>query len=46
MYKLTWKELNEAEKIVVKKKTFKSEAAFNLFVKDLWVKKNFLGIIL
>jgi len=46
LIKLTWKEVSVTERIVIRKKTFKTEAAFNYFVKELFKRDNFLGIIL
>lgn len=45
MYEIVWKEVNKTERIVVKRKAFKSEAARERFIEKLFDKDSFLEII-
>ena len=44
MYEIAWKEVSKTERIVIKRKTFKTEVAMNKFIGKLFDKDNFLEI--
>ena len=45
MFEIAWKEVAKTDRIVVKRKAFKTEAAMERFVEKLFDKDNFLGLI-
>lgn len=45
MFEIAWKEIDRTDRLVVKRKAFKSEAAMNRFIEKLFDKDNFLGLI-
>lgn len=45
MLEIVWKEVSKTDRIVVKRKAFKTETARERFIEKLFDKDNFLGII-
>ena len=45
MFEIAWKEVTKTDRIVVKRKAFKTEAAQERFIAKLFTKDNFLEII-
>ena len=45
MFEIAWKEVTKTDRIVVKRKAFKTEAAREKFIEKLFDKDNFLELI-
>lgn len=45
MFEIAWKEVTKTDRIVVKRKAFKTEAARERFIEKLFDKDNFLELI-
>lgn len=45
MFEIAWKEVTKTDRIVVKRKGFKTEAARERFIEKLFDKDNFLEIL-
>lgn len=45
MFEIAWKEVTKSDRIVVKRKAFKTEAAREKFIEKLFNKDNFLELI-
>ncbi len=45
MFEVAWKEFNRSDRIVVKRRAFKTEKARNSFIDKLFQKDNFFEIV-
>ena len=45
MFEIAWREVTKTDRIVIKRKAFKTETARERFIGKLFAKDNFLGII-
>lgn len=45
MFEVMWQEINKSDKIVTKRKEFKTEGAMQRFIEKLCGKDNFYGIL-
>ena len=45
MFEVAWQEFNKSDRIVTKRKAFKTEAARDSFVEKLYEKDNFYSLI-
>lgn len=45
MYEVAWQEFNKSDRLVTKRKSFKTEAARDRFIAKLYDKDNFYAIV-